>query len=81
MRYAKTVDIWNFPGELIKHLQRGQWVSAGPRARDGMNIGRFYGRTKAGVVHVAWIGNARSSGDYRGYMTARAGLVGPSNRA
>ena len=80
MRYAKTIDIWAFPQDLIKHLQPGQWVSAGPRDRDGMNIGRFYGVTKARVVHVAWIGNARSSGNYREYMAARSRLVGPSNR-
>jgi hypothetical protein len=81
MKFAKTIDIWTFPRDLLKHVQRGQWVSAGARNSDGMNVGRFYGITKGGVVHVAWIGNARGSGDYRGYMAARAGLVGPSNRA
>lgn len=81
MRYARTIDIWAFPQDLLKYVQRGQWVSAGQRDRDGMNIGRFYGVTKAGVVHVAWIGNARGSGNYRAYMSARASLVGPSNRA
>lgn len=64
MKFARTVDIWNFPQSLIKHLQRGQWVRAG---RDG-DLGRFYGvKPKSGVVVVAWLGNARASKDYRGY--------------
>ena len=81
MKFCKTIDIWAFPRELVKHIQRGQWVSAGRRDNDGTNIGRFYGVTKGGVIHVAWIGNARGSGNYHRYMAARASLVGPSNRA
>jgi hypothetical protein len=81
MKFAKTIDIWSFPRELIKHLQRGQWVSAGFGLPGQSNLGRFYGITKGGVIHVAWIGNARGSGDYRGYMAARSRLVGPANRA
>lgn len=81
MKYVSTIDIWKFPRELVKHLQPGQWVSAGLRDRDGMNVGRFYGVTQAGVVHVAWIGNARGSKNYRAYMSARARLVGALNHA
>lgn len=83
MRYASTINIWAFPRELLKHVQRGQWVSAGPVEHNRMNIGQFWGITRGGVVHVAWIGNARSSarGGYRAYMAARAALVGPANRA
>lgn len=75
MKYHRIIDVWSIPTELVGHLQRGQWVSAGPVERDRSNIGQYWGTSRAGVTHVAWIGNARASGDYRGYMKVRAGLV------
>lgn len=61
-RYTKTVNIWNLDSEQRKGLQIGQWVTAG---QDGPK-GRFYGEGR--VTVVAWLGNAKASRDYKGYM-------------
>ena len=69
MRYQPTVNLWNEQERSkVKTLQRGQWVSAGPVNEDRMNIGKFCGVTKSGTVVVAWIGNARNSDSYNGYI-------------
>jgi hypothetical protein len=62
-RYAPTLDIWALDDEARAALPVGQWVTAGP---DGPR-GRFLGQGRASTV-VAWLGNARGSRDYRGYM-------------
>lgn len=51
MRYAKTIDVWEFPVELFKHLQAGQWVRAGVNDK---HKGRFIGVSQAGVVWIDW---------------------------
>ncbi len=64
MQFQKAIDIWALPQPLVKHLQPGQWVKAGPQGPSG----RFYGvRPRSGVVVVAWKGNAKASKDYFGY--------------
>lgn len=69
MRYRPTVDIWAHPSS-VHTMQRGQWVSAGMRWENKMNIGKFCGVTKAGTVVVAWHGNAKNSTDYTEYVKA-----------
>lgn len=64
MRYVQAFDIWSVPKELLVHVQPGQWVFAGERD----NRGRFWGVKPSGVVVVAWLENARRSGDYEDYM-------------
>lgn len=61
-RYTKTVDIWTLDSVQRKGLQIGQWVTAGA---DGPK-GRFYGEGRSTVV--AWLGNAKASRNYKGYM-------------
>ena len=61
-RYTKTVNIWNLDTAGRKALQVGQWVQAG---QDGPK-GRFYGEGRTTVV--AWVGNAKASHNYFGYM-------------
>ena len=51
MRYTRTIDIWEFPRELIKYLQAGQWVRAG---QSDSHKGRFCGITQAGVIMIDW---------------------------
>ena len=61
-RFLPTLDIWTLDDAQRASLQVGQWVTAG---QDGPK-GRFYGQGRSTVV--AWIGNAKGSRDYRGYM-------------
>lgn len=61
-KFTKTVDIWKLDSAARKRLQCGQWVTAGA---DGPK-GRFYGEGR--VTVVAWLGNAKASRDYVGYM-------------
>lgn len=63
MQFHKTINLYAFPRELVKHLQPGQWVAAG----DNGPLGRFYGVKRSGVVVVAWKDNAKRSGDYFDY--------------
>lgn len=65
MRYAPTIDIHALTDEQRARLPVGQWVTAGP---DGPK-GRFLGAGRQTHV-VAWLGNARGSRDYRGYMAS-----------
>lgn len=65
MRYAPTIDIWTLSEDQRAHLPVGQWVTTGT---DGPK-GRFLGAGRGSEV-VAWLGNARASRDYRGYMAA-----------
>ena len=48
MKYHKTIDIWQLPGYLRKHIHVGQWVSAGGAK------GRYLGQTKGGIDVVSW---------------------------
>lgn len=64
MRYAPAIDIFTLTDAERERLPIGQWVTAGP---DGPK-GRFLGHGRNTQV-VAWLGNAKGSGDYRGYMT------------
>ncbi|KUL94308.1 hypothetical protein DK26_14930 [Bosea sp. WAO] len=64
-RFRATLDIWPLSDAERAALPVGQWVTAGP---DGPR-GRFYGQGRASTV-VAWVGNARRSRDYAGYMRA-----------
>lgn len=64
MRYEPTIDIWTLTDEQRAKLPVGQWVTAGPDSARG----RFLGAGRSTQV-VAWLPNARGSGDYRGYMT------------
>lgn len=66
MRFTKAVDIWALSDSERASLPIGQWVYAG----DKSNMGRFYGQGASTVV--AWLGNARGSKDYRGYMATIA---------
>lgn len=66
MRYAPTIDIWTLSDDQRTKLPVGQWVTAGPGPDSPK--GRFMGAGRSTQV-VAWLGNARRSGDYRGYMT------------
>ena len=63
MKFHKAIDIYNFPSELLKYLQPGQWVKAGPYG----DLGRFYGIKKSGIVVVAWKNNAKNSNEYFNY--------------
>lgn len=63
-RFLPTLDIWQLTDEQRAALPIGQWVRAG----DGGPVGRFFGQGATTVV--AWVGNARASRDYRGYMRA-----------
>jgi len=63
-RFRPTLDIWPLTDEERRALPIGQWVTAGP---DGPR-GRFYGEGRSTVV--AWLGNAKASRDYAGYMRA-----------
>lgn len=63
-KFLPTLDIWTLSDEQRAALRPGQWVTAGV---DGPK-GRFYGQGRSTVV--AWIGNARASRDYAGYMRA-----------
>jgi hypothetical protein len=62
-RFTKTVNIWDLDSEQRAALQVGQWVCAGENGPRG----RFYGEGSSTVA--AWIGNAKGSRDYRGYMS------------
>lgn len=62
-KYAPTIDIWALDEAQRSSLQPGQWVTTGT---DGPK-GRFLGAGR-GTEVVAWLGNARASKDYRGYM-------------
>ena len=60
MKYAKEIEVHAWRDDLPK-MQVGQWVNAsGAR-------GQYLGKTKAGVVVVAW-------SDKRDYKRARAQL-------
>ena len=48
MKYHKTIDIWQLPEYLRKHIHVGQWVSAG-----GVK-GRYLGQTKGGIDVVSY---------------------------
>jgi hypothetical protein len=61
-RFLPTLDIWALDDAQRARLPIGQWVTAGP---DGPK-GRFLGQGRSTVV--AWLGNARGSRDYHGYM-------------
>lgn len=65
MRYGPTIDIWTLTDEQRAKLPVGQWVTAGPTS--DAPKGRFMGEGR-GTQVVAWLGNARASRDYRGYM-------------
>jgi hypothetical protein len=62
MKFTKTVNIWELSTEERAKLQPGQWVRAGENGA----LGRFFGEGRSTVV--AWLGNAKGSRDYRGYM-------------
>ena len=51
MRYTKTINLWEFPNELVKYLQVGQWVQAG---KSDNHKGRLCGVSEAGIVWVDW---------------------------
>jgi hypothetical protein len=61
-RFQPAIDIWDLSEDQRARLQVGQWVTAGPEGPKG----RFFGQGETTVV--AWLGNARGSRDYRGYM-------------
>ena len=50
MKMLPAFDITQVPVELLKNVQRGQWVYAGDRG----SMGRFCGISRAGVVLVSW---------------------------
>lgn len=50
MKMLPAFDITQVPVELLKYVQRGQWVYAGDRG----SMGRFCGIARAGVVLVSW---------------------------
>lgn len=66
MKYLPAFDIWSTPAELLKHVQPGQWVYAGNKE----DKGRFYGIKPSGSIVVAWQGNAKRSGNLKGYYRA-----------
>lgn len=61
MQYHKTIDIWQMPAYLRKHIHAGQWVRAGGAK------GRYLGQTKGGVDVVSWSNKARDISTKRAY--------------
>lgn len=72
MRYVKTLDIYTFPRELLKHLQRGQWVCAGVPDENRANCGVFCGVKKSGSVVVCWNGARQNLQSRRAALMAYA---------
>ena len=64
MKYHKTIDIWQLPEYLRKHIHVGQWVSAGGTK------GRYLGQTKGGVDVVSWINTTKNIQAKRSYALA-----------
>lgn len=50
MKYQPIVDIYKVPQSLLKHLQRGQWVTAG----GGDAKGVWCGQKPNGLQVVCW---------------------------
>jgi hypothetical protein len=64
MQYHKTIDIWQLPEYLRKHIHAGQWVSAGGAK------GRYLGQTKCGVDVVSWNNTTKDIQAKRSYAIA-----------
>jgi hypothetical protein len=65
MRYERAFNVWPLPSYLRKHIQPGQWVTAGENGPKGM----YLGQTAGGTDVVAWPQGKGSS------VTARAKLL------
>ena len=70
MKFKPTVNIWEAPEEACKHLQPGQWVSAGKPDPRRDNCGVFCGVKPSGAVVVAWNGNVRQARSPKAYRKA-----------
>ena len=64
MKYHKTIDIWQLPSYLRKHIHVGQWVSAGGAK------GRYLGQTKGGVDVVSYDNTTKDIKAKRSYALA-----------
>ena len=64
MKYHKTIDIWQLPEYLRKHIHVGQWVSAGGAK------GRYLGQTKGGIDVVSYDKTTKDIQAKRAYALA-----------